>query len=271
MPMSQIMQAKCISLDRDLIIRIIENETGAISGNCFSPEFTCVIGAFTLTRSGFLQTADGIPHVFAILSELGLCETIDRGNQLSGSSEFPESSETIEPVSKSRPAASDFIYSIKDHTGNTLVNILNTISARHILLNRALSSPGAFHADKCLIRDCLHHPPVSSWEFLQLLYHFPGAYRRVAFSPEDIRFTGFLKSRTVPLHVRRQLADHLMYAAVTRQWIKPYTVNSRNKKYAMRTWLNSIGMTGDEFAEARKWLLDPHFTQDSSAANAGSR
>ena len=113
--------------------------------------------------------------------------------------------------------------------------------------------------------------PVSTWEFLQLLYHFPGAYRGVAFSPEDIRLTGFLKNRTIPLHVRRQLADHLMYAAVTRQWIKPYTVNSRNKKYAMRTWLNSIGMTGDEYAEARKWLLDPHFTQDSSAANAGSR
>ena len=48
-----------------------------------------------------------------------------------------------------------------------------------------------------------------------------------------------------------------MYAAVTRHWIKPYTVNSRNKKYAMRTWMNSIGMTGDEFAEARNCLLDP--------------
>ena len=45
--------------------------------------------------------------------------------------------------------------------------------------------------------------------------------------------------------------------AIVRHWIKPYTVNSRNKKYAMRTWMNSIGMTGDEFAEARNCLLDP--------------
>ena len=224
--MSQIMQTKCISTDRELIIRIIERETGAVPSNCFSPDFSCVIGAFTLTRSGFLRTMDGNPHVFTVLSDLGLCETIDQGYQSPDSS---EPSAAFVPASKNRPAASDFIYSIKGHTGNTLVNILNTISARHILLNRALSSPGAFYADRCLIRDCLHHPPVSNWDFLQFLYHFPGACRGVAFSPEDIRLTGFLKSRSVPLHVRRQLADHLMYAAVTRQWIKPYTVNSRNK------------------------------------------
>ena len=55
----------------------------------------------------------------------------------------------------------------------------------------------------------------------------------------------------------------ILKAARNHGWIKPKAKEAENEKYSFRVWLNSIGMKGDQYREARQELLS-HFEGDPS-------
>ena len=67
--------------------------------------------------------------------------------------------------------------------------------------------------------------------------------------------TGFSLCPPEEVQIHRQLAERINHISASSHWIKPYTRNVRNKKYAFRTWLNEIGMIGPEYEEARTVML----------------
>ena len=99
------------------------------------------------------------------------------------------------------------------------------------------------------------HPPETVDEFLQVLYGLDESYRGVSFSRSHVILTGFRKGKPEEKQIHKQLADLMVHASRSRTWTKTFTPNVRNKKYAFRTWLNSIGMTGSEYELARSILL----------------
>ena len=147
-------------------------------------------------------------------------------------------------------------YSMDGHTGRSLLNLICIISARGKLINQALKAKGTFYVDHEFMEMLLMHPPVTKNEFLQAIYGYEEDYGGVLFTRSYITFTGFRRCPQNERHIQKQLADHIMQTVIASQWIRPYTKNVRNKKYAFRTWLNQIGMTGEEYAEAREVMLD---------------
>ena len=64
-----------------------------------------------------------------------------------------------------------------------------------------------------------------------------------------------MPARKIPPAVCRQLGERIVAAALSQRWVKPHTHNLRNKKYVMHNWLNTLGMCGEAYAEARSVLL----------------
>jgi hypothetical protein len=105
----------------------------------------------------------------------------------------------------------------------------------------------------------LAHPPQTVPEVLRVLYRREEEYRGIRIDQESghykVVLTGFRRCPQEDAPIHRQLAELIIQAAREHQWIKPYTRNVRNRKYAFHTWLYQIGMTGTDYAEARSILL----------------
>lgn len=228
------MEVTCTSSNRDMILRVLARETCAEAEYRGAPSFTVSVGGYSLLRDGRI-TADADPRgVFPTLALLGLCD-------------FPWEPDPPQPGLIAYPMAC--------HSGRTLLNLLSILSARQRLLNQALAARDAFCIAPELMDCLLAHPPVTRAEFLQALYGRQGDYQGVSFSRAYVVLSGFQKGKPGEASIHRQLADRIMDAALSQAWVKPFTRNVRNKKYAFRTWLNAIGMTGPEYGEARRVLL----------------
>lgn len=292
------MRVKCISSDRDMILRVMKRELGAEAVYRPLPFFSYNVGGLTLTRDGFIETGDGtancdepagyvdteysaasdstsdmdgyyrdnrIRKTIAVLASLGLCELPELysdngiGAGLCGSVLPGDENETQDcmesRITRNEQKNDSVAYPMDEHTGQTLMNLLFIISARYELINCALDMRRSFYVERSLVESMLMHPPVSKWDFLHILYDREDEYRGIDFSAEQILFSGFRKGRPEEAYIHRQLADLIMHAAVSRKWVKPLTRRTRNRKYSFRTWLNSIGMTGPEYEEARAVML----------------
>ena len=233
------MIVRCTSGDRGLIISLLERKTGVEAVYRPMPEFSCVVGAYTLKRDGAIEwdddRSDDKSDVLETLSELGLCEapggTLDGGESV------------------------HYSYPLDGHTGKTLLNLMCMISARYRLINNALGCRGAFYITPELVNDLLAHPPVTIDEFRRSIYGRDEEYKGLKLTDNSIILDGFRRGKPEEAHVHRQLADMMIREALARQWIKPFTRNVRNRKYAMKTWLVTIGMNGVEYAEARTVML----------------
>lgn len=228
------MIVQCTSSNREMIIHVLESETDARAVYHGAPGFLVTVGRFSLHRDGSLTTDNDESDVFRALSRLGLCD-------------FPL---VFEP-----PDCDVISYPMDRHSGQTLLNLFSIFSARQRLINQAIGSRRAFFISPELMNHLLDHPPEKIDGFLQALYGRKKEYAGIHVTPAHISLTGFLKGNPEESHIHRQLADLIMNAALSQNRIKPFTKNVRNRKYAFRIWLNSIGMIGPEYEQARQILL----------------
>ena len=236
------METKCTSSNRKMILHVLQNELGETVIIGPSPNFVCSVGAYSLLRDGRLTVDEDTKGIFRILASLGLCDFFY---------------ETVSPDSGA------ISYPVTGHSGRTLMNLFSIISSRQILLNNALNANKAFFVLPVLMNRLLAHPPVTVNEFLQALYGHDQEYGGIRIDQKNIEWTGFNRCNSEEKFIHIQLADLIMKAALSLNWVKPFTKNVRNRKYAFRTWLNMIGMIGPEYEEARQIMLGRLYGQSS--------
>ncbi|MBQ6493135.1 MAG: hypothetical protein IJI92_04645 [Erysipelotrichaceae bacterium] len=227
------MKTRIISSNRDLIVKIIENETCCKARYDLSPSFNCHIGDYTITRDGFILS-DVSNNIFPLLGSLGLCD---------------------HPFPKIRPLENDIYYSSQQHDGSSLSKLFYIIYSRQHLLNRSLNKAKAFFIDRKLINALHSHQPETLSEFLQTLYFHKGEYKGLIIGDEYIIFNGFRNNESIPHEICSILADKLIEESLSKKWVKASLHNNRNKKYIMRSWLNSLGFTGTGYEELRRYFV----------------
>ena len=227
------MEARITCKNRDVVIQILEHELGITPVFQLSPSFSCRVGDYTILRDGRILAEENDQHL-RTLAALGLCD-------------YPAEPPPV-------PAAS-FLYPMEGHSGHTLFNLMCILSARQYLINPAFGLKRAVFVSRPLIDSLCAHPPASVSDFLVCLYGRNAEFGGVEFSLAYIVFSGFRKVKAGEAHLCRQLADHIMESALNRCWTKPTAKNIRNKKYAMRMWMNALGMSGPEYEEARRVFL----------------
>ena len=254
------MQVKTISSDRKMILEIMQEKTGETAVYSYSPDFSYKCGEYTFRRNGVITCESDASELFPELARLGLIE------QSSSDSEY----ESI------------FTYPVNCHTGKTLLNLIGILSARQRLINQAIGKK-AFQIDPGLVCSLYEHPPKTINSFLAAMYNIenrhkkdatnntkqqkakafvptnnssPNLHQGLIISRDRIVLIGFEKAVNTDMHLCKQLSDAIISSALSLKWVKPFTRNVRNRKYAMKTWMNQIGMTGPEYEEARHVFLD---------------
>lgn len=234
------MVTRCISSRRDLIIKILQEKTGEMAIFHPSPGFTVSVGSFSLYRDGRLMGPDSQNEIFQILSRLELCKD----------PYLPEEEESHEAWE-----LPPFAYPMSRHDGRSLLNLFGILSYGQLLLNQALDSKGAFFVAPSLTESLYAHPPKERIDFLRAIYGREEEYRGIIFHKDYFAFSGFGKCPVKEAAIHNLLGDLLTETAVSRNWVKPKRSNVRNRKYAFRSFLIRIGMTGPQYEEMRQIML----------------
>ena len=228
------MKIKGLLRDRQKLISSLEELTGERRSYSGAPRFQYQIGKYTILRDGSLVVSkdEAEWQVLSRLAEMGLIE-MEQPQEESLAPSFP----------------------INDISGQTAVNIINTIAARETLLNKAIGRD-SFHVSPTLTRKIKEDRPNSIYELMETIYECGGgqAVKGLRITPDQLTFTGF-HSDGPEAEVYAVLAERIVATAQSRRWIKPTAVKGENEKYSFRVWLNAIGMQGQDYAEARAFLL----------------
>lgn len=223
--------------DRQPLIEALEQETGLAAVYSGMPTFRYQVGPYTVLRDGSIEVPDAKANA-ALLQRLSVRGLIQR---------------QVGPPKGIAFDAAEF-------TGQTLVNIVNSLSARGLLINRAIAVPNAFHMKAGLVKELKESAPTTKNEFMAVLNRCGGdsAMKGLWVSEDRLVFTGFPDTEAC-----RVLAERIVHCAVTSRWIKAKAPAVVNDRYSFRVWLNSLGMTGPQYADTRAELLK-NLTGDSS-------
>lgn len=192
------------------------------------------------TKSKYL----GVPSFAYEIKTQSETYTIDReGRIILISGEEVELEEILEPEKLKIP--------MDGHQGNTLRNILNLIYSKQPLIKKALE------IEEDLVEE----------EFIKLLKEervksidsFEKAIEKIGYNGHpgvDFDF----ENKTFTFKHSQSEASTWLFALINKKAkkLKHTRVNKTdtdNEKYTFRTWLNSLGMIGDEYTEVRKELL----------------
>ncbi len=152
-----------------------------------------------------------------------------------------------------------FSFSLEEHNGATLRNLVHLIYSRCALLNKA--TEGNFRVEEELIQALKDDSwTYSKTNFLNMLFQFESLHGKSLFGlkmdKEKICFTGFGRTQDRErLTAQGYLAVLMNEQALNQKRIQAKQVNDGDEKYAMRIWLNHIGMVGSEFKKTRAILM----------------
>lgn len=205
-------------MDRKEKVKILEKHLGIKSKYLAAPSFAYEIGSFRVDREGKVIDEEG--------NEVGLDDILNL-----------EESNTDELVT------AEIVIPLEGHSINTLKNLINMIYSKQLLIKRA------FEIDKNLVEeDTIERLNGSKTikEFKDILVS-----ENIKIEDENITFTintDLVRAATLFFGLLNEKSKELKYASS-----KP--IETDNEKYTFRTWLNSLGMIGDEYKETRKELL----------------
>jgi len=219
------MRIKGLVRDRHLLVDALSRELGESAMYCGAPTFSYRIGAYTVLRDGSIEADEPDEELLSRLSAQGLIETAP-----------PEGT----PITVPLPS------------GRALTNLIFMLAAKTSFINKAIGVSDAFFVSDALVEELKIANPSTQEEVMEAIHRCGGedAMKGIRIIEEQLLFTGF------PIDPAYQmLADCLVQTAGRIHYAKAKRVPVVNEKYTFRVWLNSLGMIGDAFKEARRVLL----------------
>ncbi len=246
-------------MDRRELVKRMEQLLGIRSRFMRGQGFSYQIGAYTVTRDGILLAPDdAFEDVLQTLVNEDLIERV--GEELIEESvsepeedtapeeEIPEFTDNTEPVQ---------ILPLADHTGLTLRNLVHLFYTRASLIRKAT---GAYFYVSDAVIEALKADTCtySIRNFLKVIHKYRTGLRGISFTDNNILITA-MPENTDKEHMAAfcDLITLMNRSAIEHKRIFAKKVNEDNEKFAMRIWLDSIGLKGADYKQSRKLLMKP--------------
>ena len=205
-------------MDRKEKVKILEKHLGIKSKYLATPSFAYEVGNFIVDRDGKIISGEG--------SEVELDDVLN-----------PEET-------SSEKIIAEIVIPLEGHSVKTLKNLINMIYSKQLLIKKA------FKIDKNLMEEEI----IEKLNGAQTIEEFKNILlsENIKIEDENITFTintDLVRTATLFFGLLNEKSKELKYALS-----KP--IKTDNEKYTFRTWLNSLGMIGDEYKETRKELLE---------------
>lgn len=220
------MTRKGLLTDKQKLIHRLEEEIGKRVTYNGAPSFSYTVGQYTVLRDGSLKSDSPDEELLKKLAADGLIEG--------------EKEQEVSCIS----------FPTEGFQGKHLVNLVNLLSVKGALINKAIGEPVAIRISQELVMLLKETRPVDLAEFLDCVHACGGekAMRGLRISQDQIVFTGFTEENRI-------LATLIVRASLRQGWSKNKEYLPVNEKYYFRGWLNSIGMKGEKYRETRERLL----------------
>lgn len=219
------MQIKGLVRDRQLLVKALSRELGESAMYCGAPTFSYRIGAYTVLRDGSIETDEPDDGLLLRLSAQGLIEIAP-----------PKVTAITVPLP----------------SGRALTNLIFMLAAKAPFINKAIGVSDAFFVSDALVEELKIANPSTQEEVMEAIHRCGGedAMKGIRIIGEQLLFTGF------PIdHAYQMFADCMVQTASRIHYAKAKRAPVVNEKYTFRVWLNSLGMIGDEYKDARRVLL----------------
>jgi hypothetical protein len=211
----------------------------------FAYEISTDQETYTIDRLGLIKNSAGEEMSFeAIINAREI--KVDNENEI---------------IDKEEELASDRLrmeIPIDDHSGATLLNIINMVSSKQKLIARAFGAHEA-HFDENFVEE-LNQKEILSIDDFRTSFIEAGAERckGIAFDFDKGTFTFKIAVEKPNQEQIAAFKDLVMLIDKNAKMLKHASfkpVQDENPKYAFRTWLIRLGMNGDEYKSSRKVLL----------------
>lgn len=257
-------------MDRRVLVKRMEQLLGIRARFMRGQSFSYQIGAYTVTRDGILLAPDeAFEDVLLTLVNEDLIERVQEEivpiEEAESGHEEPTQSETVsepdiaeeempEPTDNTEPVLT---FPLTDHTGLTLRNLVHLFYTRSSLIGKATGAH--FRVSDALI-DALQDDACtySVGNFLRLINENHAGLQGISFSDDSIIITA-IPENTDKEHMAAfiGLITLMNRFAIEHKRIFAKKVNEDNEKFAMRIWLDCIGLKGAEYKQSRKILMKP--------------
>ena len=260
--------------DRKSLVKRLGELTGEKPQYTGMPRCAYETSKFTILKDGTLECSEGAPEevVNTLLAE-GFVRAEDNPTEeenvqetacLDGETTVQDTSDPAEETTAEETANSDEETTVQEgdgvtvsvpmenHGANSLRNLINLVYTRSSLLNKALGT--SFRVDEEVI-EALKELPESA-KVADVIYCV-GEDEAEGFQIDEDTITFGPLPDATPERVRAftELIGKMNKQALTQNRILAKLVNDESEKYALRIWLIRLGMSGPEFKEARKVLM----------------
>lgn len=243
--------------DRKSLVQRISELTGEKLKYTGVPRCAYEGSGFTVTKDESLETEGADQAVIATLLAEGLIEAespLD-GNAVTETGETAQKPDTAAQKAVKRawePIDLTVEMPMKNHTAQTLQNLINLLYTRGPIINKALGT--FFKIPKELVETLQHENRIE--EMLQTISDYEKVTDGLFISGERIVFDALPPTADPELlRTFTTLIGLMNKQALEQKRIAAKEITEPNEKYAMRIWLTRIGMNGPEFKEARRILL----------------
>ena len=156
-----------------------------------------------------------------------------------------------EPTEDAAPDALTISLPLTGHTSNSLRNLVTMVYSRGSLISKATGGRFACPLEQVdALKDCLTVESVQERISPDLI--------GLAFTDDAITFTGFpLQDDPEKIQAFTQLAAQMNRLAKEQKRTQARVTAATNERYLFRIWLLSLGMSGPDYASARRVLLAP--------------
>lgn len=254
-------------MERKVLVKRMEQLLGIRARFMRGQGFSYQIGAYTVTRDGILLAPDeAFEDVLLTLVNEDLIERVQEepieesvpeseATQSETESEpdiaegeMPEPTDNTEPV---------LTLPLTDHTGLTLRNLMHLFYTRSSLIGKATGA--YFHVSDVLINALQDDVcTYSVGNFLKVIKEHNAEIQGISFTDDNILIIASPEN-TDKEHMAAfiDLITLMNRSAIEHKRIFAKKVNEDNEKFAMRIWLDGIGLKGAEYKQSRKILMNP--------------
>lgn len=257
-------------MERKVLVKRMEQLLGIRARFMRGQGFSYQIGAYTVTRDGILLAPDeAFEDVLLTLVNEDLIEHVQENlatiEEAESGHEEPTQSETeAEPniAEEEMPELTDntepvLMLPLTDHTGLTLRNLVHLFYTRSSLIGKATGAH--FHVSDALI-DAMQDDTCtySVGNFLKVIKEHNAEIQGISFTDDSILIIASPEN-TDKEHMAafQELMFLMNRSAIEHKRIFAKKVNEDNEKFAMRIWLDCIGLKGAEYKQSRKILMKP--------------
>lgn len=252
---------KLLVMERKILVERIKALTGLQAQFMRGRDHSYKIGYYTVTRDNILIAPDDADE--ELLQTLFNEELIEKLTEetapvpqenIESDCETPIEHEPQVPDLTEEPVLT---LPLIGHTGLSLRNLLHLFYIRASLIYK--STGAIFHVSDAVFEALKDDAcTYSVGNFLRTVSPFNADLQGIVFTDESILITASPKI-TVSSHMTafRNLITLMNRSAIEHKWIRAKKINEENEKFAMRIWLDGIGLRGDLYRQSRRILTKP--------------